>query len=64
MRLDKIPYKGFIFIGLIKVGDEPKVIEYNCRFGDPETQPIMMRLKSDLFELCQATIDKKLSNYN
>ena len=45
-----------------KIG-EPKVIEYNCRFGDPETQPIMMRLKSDLFELCQATIDKKLSNY-
>jgi phosphoribosylamine--glycine ligase len=42
---------------------QPKVIEYNCRFGDPETQPIMMRLESDLFDLCQATTDKNLSNY-
>ena len=64
MAKDGMPYSGFLYAGLMinKIG-EPKVIEYNCRFGDPETQPIMMRLKSDLFELCQATIDKKLSNY-
>lgn len=64
MAKDGMSYSGFLYAGLMinKMG-EPKVIEYNCRFGDPETQPIMMRLKSDLFELCQATIDKKLSNY-
>ncbi|ENM5889522.1 phosphoribosylamine--glycine ligase [Vibrio mimicus] len=54
-------YTGFLYAGLMidKTG-APKVIEYNCRFGDPETQPIMMRLQSDLVELCQAAIAGKL----
>lgn len=55
-------YTGFLYAGLmINPEGQPKVIEYNCRFGDPETQPIMMRLQSDLVELCQAAIDGKLN---
>ncbi|EJL6289054.1 phosphoribosylamine--glycine ligase [Vibrio cholerae] len=54
-------YTGFLYAGLmIDSTGVPKVIEYNCRFGDPETQPIMMRLQSDLIELCQAAIAGKL----
>ncbi|MCD1212368.1 phosphoribosylamine--glycine ligase [Vibrio cholerae] len=54
-------YTGFLYAGLmIDSTCAPKVIEYNCRFGDPETQPIMMRLQSDLVELCQAAIAGKL----
>lgn len=54
-------YVGFLYAGLmITATGEPKVIEYNCRFGDPETQPIMMRLESDLADLCLAALNKSL----
>ena len=57
-------YTGFLYAGLmITANGTPKVIEYNCRFGDPETQPIMMRLQSDLVELCQAALDKRLDQH-
>jgi len=61
MAAEGAPYSGFLYAGLmIDSNGIPKVLEYNCRFGDPETQPIMMRLKSDLVEHCLAAIDKHL----
>lgn len=55
------PYTGFLYAGLMIMADgTPKVIEFNCRFGDPETQPIMLRLQSDLVELCEVAIAGKL----
>ncbi len=61
MQAEGHPYTGFLYAGLMINHDGiPKVIEYNCRFGDPETQPIMMRLQSDLAQLCMAALDKKL----
>ena len=61
MSKDGIPYTGFLYAGvMIDKNGVPKVLEYNCRFGDPETQPIMMRLNSDLAELCAAGVEGKL----
>ena len=61
MSDDGLPYTGFLYAGLMIAKDGTvKVLEYNCRFGDPETQPIMMRLKSDLIDLCFAALGQRL----
>jgi len=61
MAADGKPYSGFLYAGIMIAPDgSPRVLEYNVRFGDPETQPILLRLKSDLVELCEAALDRRL----
>jgi len=62
LQKDKIDYRGFIFFGLMKVNDEPYVIEYNCRMGDPETEVVIPRIKNDIVDLLIATAQQKLDS--
>jgi len=64
LKKDNIPYVGFIFIGLIRVNNEPYVIEYNVRMGDPETEVVIPRIESDFVALLRATADKKLDSFD
>ncbi len=58
------PYLGFLYAGLMIDGDDIKVLEFNCRFGDPETQPILMRLESSLVELCMSAINDEMDQHD
>lgn len=62
LQKEGVEYKGFLFIGLMKVGDEPYVIEYNCRMGDPEAEVVIPRIKTDLVALLQATARAQLED--
>jgi phosphoribosylamine---glycine ligase len=69
LRSDGNPYTGFLYAGLMIAADgTPNVIEFNCRFGDPETQPVLMRMKSDLVDLCEAalcgTLDRAVAEWD
>ncbi|MDA9552231.1 phosphoribosylamine--glycine ligase [Flavobacteriaceae bacterium] len=64
LQKDNLPYQGFIFIGIIKVGDDPKVIEYNVRMGDPETEVVLPRVKTDMVEIFEAISNKSLDKIN
>jgi phosphoribosylamine--glycine ligase len=63
MRADGMPYTGFLYAGvMIDESGTPNVLEFNCRFGDPETQPVLFRLRSDLVDLLEAAIDRRLAD--
>lgn len=62
LKRERMNYRGVIYVGLMIVDGKPYVLEFNCRFGDPETQPILMRLDSDLFDILKATAEGRLSD--
>ena len=60
LRRDGAPFRGLLYTGLMVTAGGPKVLEFNCRFGDPETQPLLMRLEADVFDLLDATVSGRL----
>jgi phosphoribosylamine--glycine ligase len=63
LKRRRTPFRGVLYAGVLVTNQGPRVLEYNCRFGDPETQPVFMRLKTDLFELLLATAEDRLADF-
>ena len=60
MKRRRQPFRGVLYVGLMTTPQGPRVLEYNCRFGDPETQPLLMRLRTDLVDVLEAVVDDRL----
>lgn len=63
MKRGRRPFRGVLYAGIMVTNQGPRVLEFNCRFGDPETQPLLMRLKTDLFDLLEAVVDDRLDEF-
>src|SRR5262249_9426442 len=63
MKRRRTPFRGVLYAGVMVTNQGPRILEYNCRFGDPELQPVLMRLKTDLFELLLATAEDRLGEF-
>lgn len=63
MKRRRMPFRGVLYAGVMVTNQGPRILEYNCRFGDPETQPLLMRLKTDLAELLQAVVEDRLEDF-
>src|SRR6187200_1788016 len=63
MKRKRMPFRGILYAGVMSTNQGPRILEYNCRFGDPETQPILMRLKTDLFEVLLAVVEERLEEF-
>jgi phosphoribosylamine--glycine ligase len=63
MKRGRFPFQGVLYVGIMMTGQGPRVLEFNCRFGDPETQPLLMRLRTDLLDLLEAVADERLHEF-
>jgi phosphoribosylamine--glycine ligase len=63
MKRKRMPFRGILYAGVMQTNQGPRILEYNCRLGDPETQPVLMRLKTDLFELLTAAVEDRLDEF-